>query len=44
MLDVGSSFVTSVCFAGHDLIVTTATDVRRTPAGVEGLAIPRAEA
>ena len=37
-----SMFVSSVCFAGDDLVVTTATDVRRGAMGVTGVPVPLA--
>ena len=42
LLEVKADFVSSVCFAGTDLIVTTATDVRRAAIGVAGRRIPLA--
>jgi sugar lactone lactonase YvrE len=42
LLEVEADFVSSLCFAGQDLIITTATAVLRAPVGVGGHAIPLA--
>jgi sugar lactone lactonase YvrE len=44
ILDIDADFVSSVCFAGEDLVITTATAVLRTPVGVRGRAVPLVEA
>jgi sugar lactone lactonase YvrE len=40
LLELEADVVSSVCFAGEDLVVTTATDVRRGPVGVAGVLVP----
>jgi gluconolactonase len=42
LLELEADFVSSVCFAGGELVVTAATDVRRGPVGVDGSPIPPA--
>ena len=44
VLDVDADFVSSVCFAGDHLVITTATAVLRTPVGVGGREVPLVEA